>query len=106
MPLVRLNGMFHGDVLTHTIPDAHWEVIAENSPEVRVSPKSAVSVICCPKTLNRRSSDSPAELPACTGNGEQRKLANAFRPGFGKPVSRTATLSCDLTAIPKQQSQP
>lgn len=45
MPLVRLNGMFHGDVLTHTIPDAHWEVIAENSPEVRVSPKSAVSVI-------------------------------------------------------------
>ena len=41
--LVRAIGMFYGDVLTHTIPGAHW--IEENSPCVRVTRTSAVSVV-------------------------------------------------------------
>lgn len=42
-------GMFYGDVLTHTIPGAHWEVIVESSPCVRVTRKVAVSVVAVAK---------------------------------------------------------
>lgn len=38
-------GMFYGDVLTHTIPGAHWEVVEEGSPIVRISRNTSVSVI-------------------------------------------------------------
>lgn len=47
-PLVELGGaigMFYGDVLTHTIPGAHWEVIIEGQPTVRITRKSAVAVL-------------------------------------------------------------
>jgi hypothetical protein len=43
--LVRPIGMFYGDVLTHTIPGAHWEVIQEGYPLVRVTAKTAVDVV-------------------------------------------------------------
>jgi hypothetical protein len=43
--LVRPIGMFYGDVLTHTIPGAHWEVIQEGYPLVRVTAKAAVDVV-------------------------------------------------------------
>lgn len=43
--LVRPIGMFYGDVLTHTIPGAHWEVIQEEYPRVRVTAKTAVDVV-------------------------------------------------------------
>lgn len=43
--LARAVGMFYGDVLTHTIPGAHWEVIVEGSPAVRVTQKTSVDVI-------------------------------------------------------------
>lgn len=42
--LVRPIGMFYGDVLTHTIAGAHWEVIEEAHPRVRIS-RSAVDVV-------------------------------------------------------------
>jgi hypothetical protein len=45
VPLVRPIGMFYGDILTHTVPSAHWEVIADESPQVRVTSRTAVSVI-------------------------------------------------------------
>lgn len=38
-------GMFYGDVLTHTIPGSHWEVVEEGFPEVRISSKTSISVI-------------------------------------------------------------
>jgi Family of unknown function (DUF6278) len=38
-------GMFYGDVLTHTIPGAHWEVVQEGFPMVRISRNTNVSVI-------------------------------------------------------------
>jgi hypothetical protein len=38
-------GMFYGDVLTHAIPGAHWEVVEEGSPTVRISRNTSVSVI-------------------------------------------------------------
>lgn len=43
--LVRPIGMFYGDVLTHTIPGAHWEVVQEGYPLVRVTAKTAVDVV-------------------------------------------------------------
>jgi hypothetical protein len=43
--LVRSIGMFYGDVLTHTIPGAHWEVIQEERPLVRVTARTAVDVV-------------------------------------------------------------
>lgn len=43
--LARAVGMFYGDVLTHTIPGAHWEVIVEGSPAVRVTRKTSVNVV-------------------------------------------------------------
>lgn len=38
-------GMFYGDVLTHTVPGAHWEVVEEGYPRVRVTRKTAVDVV-------------------------------------------------------------
>jgi hypothetical protein len=38
-------GMFYGDVLTHTIPGAHWEVVEEGIPMVRISRNTSISVI-------------------------------------------------------------
>jgi hypothetical protein len=38
-------GMFYGDVLTHTIPGAHWEVVEEGFPLVRTSTNTSISVI-------------------------------------------------------------
>lgn len=38
-------GMFYGDVLTHTIPGSHWEVVEEGFPLVRISRKTSISVI-------------------------------------------------------------
>lgn len=38
-------GMFYGDVLTHTIPGAHWEVVEEGFPVVRISRNTSISVI-------------------------------------------------------------
>jgi hypothetical protein len=38
-------GMFYGDVLTHTIPGAHWEVVEEGFPMVRISRNTSISVI-------------------------------------------------------------
>jgi hypothetical protein len=53
--LVRAIGMFYGDLLTHTIPGAHWEVIEDGSPCVRVTRKTAVSVVpVAEKRLARR----------------------------------------------------
>ena len=43
--LARPIGMFYGDVLTHTIPGAHWEVVQEGYPLVRVSRTVAVDVV-------------------------------------------------------------
>lgn len=43
--LVLAIGMFYGDILTHTVAGAHWEVIVEGSPCVRVTRKTAVSVV-------------------------------------------------------------
>lgn len=43
--LVRSIGMFYGDVLTHTVPGAHWEVIQEERPLVRVTAGTAVDVV-------------------------------------------------------------
>lgn len=43
--LARAIGMFYGDVLTHIIPGAHWEVVEEGFPMVRISRNTSVSVI-------------------------------------------------------------
>jgi hypothetical protein len=43
--LVRPLGMFYGDLLTHTIPGAHWEVTVEDFPCVRVTRETAFSVV-------------------------------------------------------------
>lgn len=43
--LVRAIGMFYGDLLTHTVAEAHWEVIVEGRPCVRITRETAVSVI-------------------------------------------------------------
>jgi len=43
--LARPVGMFYGDLLTHTIPAAHWEVVEEGYPLVRVSREVAVDVV-------------------------------------------------------------
>ena len=43
--LARPIGMFYGDLLTHTVPGAHWEVVEEGYPLVRVSRKVAVDVV-------------------------------------------------------------
>ena len=42
---VRPIGMFYGDVLTHAIAGAHWEVVQAEYPLVRVTTKTAVDVI-------------------------------------------------------------
>lgn len=38
-------GMFYGDVLTHAIPGAHWEVMEEGFPMVRIRRNTSISVI-------------------------------------------------------------
>jgi hypothetical protein len=43
--LARPIGMFYGDVLTHTIPEARWEVVEEEYPLVRVTSIVAVDVV-------------------------------------------------------------
>ncbi|MFJ6281247.1 DUF6278 family protein [Arthrobacter subterraneus] len=43
--LAKPIGMFFGDVLTHTIPGAHWKVINENFPEVSITRHTSVSVV-------------------------------------------------------------
>jgi Family of unknown function (DUF6278) len=43
--LSRAIGMFYGDLLTHSIPGAHWEVTAGVDPCVRITPSTAVSVV-------------------------------------------------------------
>ncbi|NUP58146.1 MAG: hypothetical protein HOQ06_01550 [Pseudarthrobacter sp.] len=43
--LAKPIGMFYGDVLTHAIPGAHWEVIDDRFPTVRISRKASISVI-------------------------------------------------------------
>jgi hypothetical protein len=43
--LARPIGMFYGDLLTHTVPGAHWEVVQEGYPLVRITSKSAVDVV-------------------------------------------------------------
>jgi hypothetical protein len=49
--LVRAIGMFYGDLLTHTVPGAHWEVVVEGDPCVRVTRNTTVSVV---SVANRR----------------------------------------------------
>lgn len=41
----RTTGLFYGDVLTPTIPGAHWEVVQEGYPLVRVTRTVAVDVV-------------------------------------------------------------
>lgn len=43
--LVRPIGMFYGDLLTHTVPGAHWEVVEERYPLVRVTRNVAIDVV-------------------------------------------------------------
>lgn len=43
--LVRPIGMFYGDLLTHTVPGAHWEVVEEGYPLVRVTRNVAIDVV-------------------------------------------------------------
>ena len=43
--LTRPIGMFYGNLLTHTVPGAHWEVVEEGYPSVRVSRDVAVNVV-------------------------------------------------------------
>lgn len=43
--LARPIGMFYGDLLTHTIPGAHWEVEREGNPLVRVTRIDSVDVV-------------------------------------------------------------
>ena len=43
--LDRPIGMFYGDLLTHTVPGAHWEVVEEGYPRVRITRKTAVDVV-------------------------------------------------------------
>lgn len=47
----RTIGMFYGDVLTHTIPGAYWEVTQDGYPQVRVTRTVAVDVV---RVANRR----------------------------------------------------
>ncbi|MDQ0079110.1 DUF6278 family protein [Arthrobacter oryzae] len=58
--LARPIGMFYGDVITHTIPGAHWEVIREEYPRVRITTKSAVDVVRV--ALGRLSAAEPTLL--------------------------------------------
>jgi hypothetical protein len=37
--------MFYGDLLTHTVPGAHWEVVEAGYPLVRVTSKVAIDVV-------------------------------------------------------------
>ncbi|MBD1544454.1 hypothetical protein G9E11_19865 [Arthrobacter sp. IA7] len=43
--LVRPVGMFYGDLLTHTVPGAHWEVVEAAYPLVRVTRNVAIDVV-------------------------------------------------------------
>jgi hypothetical protein len=43
--LVRPVGMFYGDLLTHTVSGAHWEVVEAGYPLVRVTSKVAIDVV-------------------------------------------------------------
>lgn len=56
--LARPIGMFYGDLLTHTVPGAHWEVAEEGYPLVRVSSKVAVDVVRV--ALRRLATPEPA----------------------------------------------
>jgi hypothetical protein len=43
--LARPIGMFYGDLLTHTVPGAHWEVVEEGYPRVRITRYTALDVV-------------------------------------------------------------
>jgi hypothetical protein len=43
--LARPIGMFYGDLLTHTVPGGHWEVVEEGYPRVRITRNNAVDVV-------------------------------------------------------------
>ena len=43
--LARPIGMFYGDLLTHTVSGAHWEVVEEDYPVVRVTRNVAIDVV-------------------------------------------------------------
>ncbi|UVJ39913.1 DUF6278 family protein [Arthrobacter sp. CJ23] len=43
--LARPIGMFYGDVLTHAVAGAHWEVVEDRFPLVRVTGKTTVDVV-------------------------------------------------------------
>lgn len=43
--LARPIGMFYGDLLTHTVPGARWEVVEEGYPLVRVTRSVAIDVV-------------------------------------------------------------
>lgn len=43
--LVHPIGMFYGDLLTHTVPGAHWEVVEKGNPLVRVTRNVAIDVV-------------------------------------------------------------
>lgn len=55
--LVRPVGMFYGDLLTHTISGAHWEVVEEGYPLVRITSKVAIDVVRI--SLRRISTPNP-----------------------------------------------
>lgn len=55
--LVRPIGMFYGDLLTHTVPGAHWEVVQEGYPLVRVTRNVAIDVVHI--ALRRLASPNP-----------------------------------------------
>jgi hypothetical protein len=55
--LVRPVGMFYGDLLTHTVPGSHWEVVEAGYPLVRVTSKVAIDVVRI--ALRRMATPSP-----------------------------------------------
>jgi hypothetical protein len=58
--LARPIGMFYGDVLTHTISGAYWEVIQDEHPLVRVTARTAVDVVAV--ALRRLATPEPTLL--------------------------------------------
>ncbi|MDB5243844.1 MAG: hypothetical protein JWP57_4470 [Spirosoma sp.] len=58
--LSRAMGMFYGDLLTHSVPGAHWEVTAGVDRCVRITPNTAVSVV--PVAERRLTVGSPTLL--------------------------------------------
>lgn len=49
--------MIYGDLLTHTISGAHWEVVEEGYPLVRITSKVAIDVVRI--SLRRISTPNP-----------------------------------------------